>query len=83
MKKKNIVRLNFMVVPEELSRFCHVPSKVRCKIIEPDAKFLARILGESGRKMVKNGLEFYFTKTLADKLIAKKIAERVGKRRIL
>lgn len=82
MKNKNMVQLNFMVVPDELTRWAYVPSAIRCKIIEPDAEFLTKILGESGRKMVKNGLEFYFTRKLADKLIEKKIAVKVEERKI-
>lgn len=71
------IALDFMIVPEELQKHCYVPNPVRIKIIDPEAIFLTGILGESGRKMVQRGLEFYFTKSLAYKLIEKKIAEEV------
>lgn len=74
MKK---VKLNFMVVPEQLAKLAYVPNSVRCKIIDPDAIFLTGILGESGRRLVRAGIEFYFTKKLADKLIEKKIAIKI------
>jgi hypothetical protein len=68
------VRLEFMVVPELLATKAYVPTPVRCKIIDPEAIFLTGILGDSGRKLVKAGIEFYFTKRLANKLISKRIA---------
>jgi len=79
MKK---VKLQFMVVPELLASMAYVPKAVRCKVIDPEAIFLTGILGESGRKLVKAGIEFYFTDipepgeklSLAQKLIEKKIA---------
>ena len=74
MKK---VQLQFMVVPEELSRLAYVPDPVRCKIIDPEAIFLTGLLGESGKKLVKAGVEFYFTRKLANKLIAQQIAVEV------
>jgi len=74
MKK---IKLNFMVVPQFLETHCEVPNRVKIKIVDPDAIFLTGILGESGRKMVKNGIPFYFTRELADKLIDKGIAERL------
>lgn len=75
MKK---VRLDFMIVPEELEKKCYVPKAVKVKVVDPDAIFLTGILGESGRKMVKAGLKFYFTERLARKLISKKIAVEVN-----
>lgn len=63
-----------MVVPELLATKAYVPTPVRCKIIDPEAIFLTGILGDSGRKLVKAGIEFYFTKRLANKLISKRIA---------
>lgn len=68
------VKLNFMVVPELLATMAYVPDSVRCKVIDADAIFLTGILGESGRELVKAGIEFYFTRTLAESLIAKGIA---------
>lgn len=74
MKK---VKLQFMVVPEQLQMLAYVPNKVRVKIIDPEAIFLTGLLGESGKRLVKAGVEFYFTKKLANKLIEKKIAIKV------
>lgn len=66
-----------MVVPELLATKAYVPKPVRVKIIDPEAIFLTGLLGESGRKLVKAGVEFYFTEDLAKKLIQKKIAVRI------
>lgn len=74
MKK---VELQFMVVPELLAEYAYVPDAVRCKVVDPDAIFLTGILGESGRKLVAAGIEFYFARPLAEKLISKGIAEKV------
>jgi hypothetical protein len=68
------VELDFMVVPEELAKLAYVPDPVRVKVVDPDAIFLTGILGESGRKLVAGGVEFYFTRKLAEKLIARGIA---------
>lgn len=74
MKK---VKLQFMVVPELLASMAYVPNPVRVKIIDPEAIFLTGLLGESGKKLVKAGVEFYFEKELSIKLIEKKIAVEV------
>jgi len=71
------VELEFMVVPELLATLAYVPDAVRCRVIDPEAIFLTGLLGESGKKLVLAGIEFYFTKKLAEKLIDKGIAERV------
>lgn len=71
------VKLQFMIVPEELQNKCYVPNAVKVKIIDPEAIFLTGILGESGRRMVKAGLLFYFEQTLAMKLIQRGIAVKV------
>lgn len=71
MKK---VKLDFMVVPELLATLAEVPNPVRLKIIDPEAIFLTGLLGESGKRLVKAGIEFYFTRKLANKLIEKRIA---------
>lgn len=71
------VKLKFMVVPEQLIEAAYVPNKVRVKIIDPEAIFLMGILGDSGRKLVENGIEFYFEDTLAEKLISKGIAVKI------
>lgn len=69
--------LDFMVVPESLRTLAYVPDPVRCKIVDPQAIFLTGILGESGKKLVEGGIEFIFTRSLAEKLIEKKIAVEV------
>ena len=76
------VRLDFMVVPELLATLAYVPDPVRCKIVDAEAIFLTGILGESGRKLVTAGIEFYFTRPLAEKLIAKGIAVESRQRKI-
>jgi len=82
MKK---VKLQFMIVPELLATKAYVPDAVRVKIIDPEAIFLMGILGESGRKLVKAGIELYVSnkkwpgekESLAYKLIEKGIAKEV------
>ena len=74
MKK---VKLQFMVVPEELSKYAYVPNAVKIKIIDAEAIFLTGILGDSGRKLVKAGIAFYFEKKLAKSLIEKGIAVEI------
>lgn len=66
-----------MVVPEQLQSLAYVPNKVKIKIVDPEAIFLMGILGESGRKLVEAGIEFYFEGALAKKLIEKGIAVEV------
>ena len=75
MSKK--IKLDFMVVPEELAERAEVPNPVKVRIIDPEAIFLTGILGESGRALVKGGVSFYFTKALAQKLISRGIASPV------
>ena len=72
-----LIKLKFMVVPEQLQRLAYVPNAVKIKVIDPEAIFLTGLLGESGRKLVKPGVEFYFEKSLAKKLIDKQIAIEV------
>jgi len=74
------IKLDFMIYPEELKR-CYVKEPVLIKVIDPESIFLTGILGESGRKMVKRGCRFYFTKKLADRLIKMGVARKVAKRR--
>jgi len=71
------VELEFMIVPSVLEEKCYVPNKVRVEIVDPHAIFLTGFLGESGKKMVEAGCQFYFTKELAEKLIDKDIAVRI------
>jgi hypothetical protein len=75
MSKK--IELTFMVVPEFLKSHCFIRNPIKVKIVDPEAIFLTGILGESGRKMVKAGIPFYFKKELALHLIEKGIAERI------
>lgn len=72
------VNLKFMVDPDFLKDRALVPDAVRVIIIDPEAIFLTGILGESGRKLVKAGAPFYFTKRLAEKLINKNIARKTN-----
>ena len=67
-------QLDFMVDPDYLRNHAYVPDPVLCVLVDPDAIFLTGILGESGRKLVKGGAEFYFTRPLAEKLIKMGIA---------
>ena len=73
----NRVQLQFKVCPDFLLKRTWIKDPVKVVIIDPEAIFLTGLLGESGRKMVKAGAPFYFTKRLAEKLIDKKIARRV------
>jgi hypothetical protein len=74
MKK---VQLQFKVCPDFLLKKTEVKDAIKIIIIDPEAIFLTGLLGESGRKMVKAGAPFYFTRRLALKLIDKKIAREV------
>ena len=67
----NKIKLDFMVDPDFLKVKAYVPDAVKVKIIDPEAIFLTGILGESGRRLVKAGAPFYFTRRLALKLINK------------
>lgn len=75
------VRLKFAVDVVELATKAYIKDPVRIKIIDPEAIFLTGILGESGRKLVKAGLHFYFERPLAKKLIKKGIATEAPKQR--
>jgi len=68
------IELTFLTDFIELMDKIRIKDAVRIKIIDPEAIFLTGILGESGRKMVNAGIHFWFTRELADKLIAKGIA---------
>jgi hypothetical protein len=69
------VKLQFMVA--DLDRVAYVPNRVKIKITDPEAICITGMLGESGRKLVKQGIYFYFTKRLANKLIRMGVAEKV------
>jgi hypothetical protein len=73
------VKLQFMVDPDALLRHAYVPSPVRVRIVDPEAIFLTGLLGESGRRLVKAGAVFIFTRRLAHKLIQKGIAKQERK----
>jgi len=64
-----------MVVPEHLEYFGRVKHKVRLRFIDPENSVLNSMLGDSGRKLVRAGAHFYFTKELAKYFIDNKIAE--------
>lgn len=81
MAKRKRVRLQFAVDAVELVSKAYIKDPIRIKIIDPEAIFLTGILGESGRKLVKAGLHFYFERPLAEKLIKKGIAVEAPKRR--
>lgn len=71
------VQLQFKVCPDFLLTRTEVKDPLKIIIIDPEAIFLTGLLGESGRKMVKAGAPFYFTRGLAQKLIDKKIAKEI------
>ena len=75
MKKR--IKLEYMVVPEKLAELAYVEDPLKIRIIDSKSIFLSGILGESGRKLVDGGIEFYFTRKLALNLIEKGIAELV------
>lgn len=67
--------LKYMVVPERLAEMAYVDDPVMVRISDPESVFLMGILGESGRKLVASGIEFYFTRELAQRLIDHGVAE--------
>jgi len=77
MNKDKRVKLKFMVVPDELKKLAYVDNAIKVRIVDCEAIFLTGILGDSGRKLVKAGLSFYFESKLAMKLISKGIAEEI------
>ena len=77
METNEKVKLEYMVVPEKLLELAYVEDPVKIKITDSKSIFLSGILGESGRKLVDAGIEFYFTRTLAQSLVEKKIAKYV------
>lgn len=68
--------LQFKVCPDFLRDNTVVPDPVRIIITNPDSIFITGILGESGRRMIRDGAPFIFTKKLAKELIAHKVAKR-------
>lgn len=73
------IKLQFMVDPDFLKENAYIEDPVLLKIIEPEMIFLTGILGESGKKLVLAGANFYFERELAEKLVEKNIAEKVDK----
>lgn len=71
------VKLNFMVCPEQLAKWAYVPNAIKCRVIDSHALLLTGILGESGMRLARAKLEFYFTEDLANKLIEKRIVVAV------
>jgi len=74
MKK---TRLRFMIVPSFLTRRCYVKDRVKVKIVNPDSIFITGLLGESGKKMIRAGIPFYFEKELAETLIKNGVGIKV------
>ena len=73
MPKK--VNLKFMVVPAQLSKYGYVKNAVKIKITKPYSRTFDGILGNSGRKLAKAGLDFYFEKNIANELIKLKVSK--------
>ncbi len=71
------IKLNFMVDPEYLANRTYVEDPVKIIITDSDSIFITGILGESGRKMVKAGAQFIFTRELARKLIKHGVAKEI------
>lgn len=69
--------MDFMVSPDFLATRCYVPASVKVRIVDPKRIFLLGVLGESGRRMVKAGAPFLFTRSIAEDLIARGIARRM------
>ena len=72
MKK---VKLRYMVVPEELRDNAYVPDRVKVRILNGEMLVSMGFLGESGKKLVDDGLPFYFEGSDAQKLIKLGLAE--------
>lgn len=69
-----MTELQFKVCPDFLRDNTVVVDPVRVLIIDPDSIFITGILGESGRRMIRDGAPFIFTRKLAEKLIANEVA---------
>ena len=69
--------LRFMVDPKYLASQAQVLDPVRLRITNLDHPIVAKLLGESGRSMVKDGAHFIFTRPLAEELLAAQAAEEV------
>jgi len=71
------IKLKFMVVPSELEKRAYVPNRIKILIKDPESIFITGILGESGRKLVKSGVPFWFEGKLAGRLIDMGVAETI------
>jgi len=70
-----VIQLKYMVVPEELSEKAFVKDAVKIRITDSDSEYLSKILGESGKKLARSGVTFYFEELMAFSLINNGIAE--------
>ena len=63
-----------MVVPDQLATKAIVPDPLRIRITDlPKMRSLGR-LGESGLRLAAAGVEFYFTREMAQELVDQKVA---------
>ncbi len=76
MSKKK-TKLQFKVDPDYLRDRTYVPDPVKIIITDSDSIFITGILGESGRRMIKDGAPFIFTRGLAEKLIKHGVAKEI------
>jgi hypothetical protein len=73
-KAQTPVELEFMVVPEQLAYWGHVPDAAVIRIVQPDHPWMQAILGASGKKLARAGVEFYFRREKAEELVKAGIA---------
>jgi hypothetical protein len=71
------VKLQFKVDPDYLRDHTYVPDPVRLVITDSESIFITGILGESGRRMIKAGAPFIFTRPLAEKLLSHGVAKEL------
>lgn len=67
---KDKIKLQFKVDPDYL--------RDNTIVIDPESIFITGILGESGRRMIRDGAPFIFTRTLAEKLISHGVAKKIA-----
>lgn len=73
----NKVKLNFMVVPDQLEKIGYVENPVRVKIVDINKIEELGILGQSGLKLAEAGAEFIFSEDYANRLIGMEIAVKI------
>jgi len=73
----NKIELKYMVTPSDLARVAYVVDPVRVLIVDRHHYLLEGYLGDSGLKLAEVGAEFFFTKSIAEKLIANKVVKLV------